>query len=124
MKRIHILIFSLIGTLFWGTSFSIAAELAPRKGMGPLDQAKVQKVQAEKWSKMSSLDEMGEGVDSSLIYSTSTSGVSGIGGRSKSCVTNVGNVAPKKGLSSGRYGPKNKNDNVVVIKGDVVNVCK
>ena len=58
MKRIHILIFSLIGTLFWDTSFSIAAELAPRKGMGPLDQAKVQKVQAQKWSKMSLLDEM------------------------------------------------------------------
>ena len=127
MKKMHILILSLIGTLFFGISSSIAAELAPRKGMGPLDQAKVQKVQAQKWSRVASFDDMGsefDGDSTTSTSSTSTTGTSSIGGRSKSCVTNVGNVAQKKGLSSGRYGPKNKNDNVVVIKGDVVNVCK
>ena len=124
MKKEHILILSLIGTLFFGISSSIAAELVPRKGMGPLDQAKVQKVQAQKWSRLASFDDMGSEFDSDSTSSTSTTGTSSIGGRSKSCVTNVGNVAQKKGLSSGRYGPKNKNDNVVVIKGDVVNVCK
>lgn len=124
MKKLYILILSLVSILFFCISSSIAAELAPRKGIGPLDQAKVQKVQAQKWSRMSTFDDMGSEFNDNSTSSTSTTGVGGISGRSKGCVTNVGNVVQKKGLSSGRYGPKNKNDNVVVIKGDVVNVCK
>ena len=124
MKKLYILILSLASILFFCISSSIAAELSPRKGIGPLDQAKVQKVQVQKWSRMSTFDDMGSEFDDNSTSSTSTTGVGGISGRSKGCVTNVGNVVQKKGLSSGRYGPKNKNDNVVVIKGDVVNVCK
>lgn len=124
MRKVNILILFLMGLL---SEAVIAAngELAPRKGMGPLDQAKVHKVQAQKWSKMAVLEEIGSDMEAGSNNYSTTSGSNGNGiGRSKSCVTNVGNITTQKGASSGRYGPKNKNDNVVVIKGDVVNVCK
>lgn len=108
-------------------SFNVFAgngELVPRKGLGPLDKAKVHEVQAQKWSRIGMGIEMENEAENSVSQYSNTSGGSAFGGRSKNCSTNIGNVAAQKGASSGRYGPKNKNNNVVVVKGDVINVCK
>lgn len=106
-------------------SFAGNNELVPRKGLGPLDRAKVQEVQAQKWSRIGHNMEMAENTsDSASEYGNRVNSTSGAGIRSRYCSTNVGNVATQKGVSSGRYGPQNKNNNIVVVKGDVINVCK
>ncbi|OOF35859.1 MULTISPECIES: hypothetical protein [Rodentibacter] len=98
-------------------------ELVPRKGLGPLDRAKVNQVQAQKWSRIGIGMEMGgDAQDSVSQYGNSSSVGSSSLSRTRNCSTNIGNVTTQKGVSSGRYGPKN--NNVVVVKGDVINVCK
>ncbi|QOF67569.1 hypothetical protein IFE17_10685 [Actinobacillus sp. GY-402] len=104
---------------FSTSTFSASSELAPRQGMSPLDKAKVHSVQAQNWAKMGKA-----GYDAEEVTERSTEGssVSGIG--SRSCTTNIGTTTTKSGVSSGKYGPSKNSDNIVIIKGDVVSLCK
>jgi len=97
-----------------------ASELAPRKTLGPLDRAKVLQVESKMW-----LQNNGGG---NAVQDTTT--LTSPGG-SKACVTNVG--VPQQANATtpgGRFGPQNpfapqnSKDNIVVVKGDVISVCK
>ena len=124
MKVFYMLILFGASCFLSLNAFAGNGELVPRKGLGPLDKAKVHEVQAQKWSRIGMGIEMENEAEDSVSQYSNTSGGSAFGGHSKNCSTNIGNVATQKGASSGRYGPKNKNNNVVVVKGDVINVCK
>lgn len=124
MKVFNIFILFGISCFLSLSAFAGNGELVPRKGLGPLDKAKVHEVQAQKWSRIGMGIEMEDEAENSVSQYSNTSSGRSLGGRSKNCSTNIGNVAAQKGASSGRYGPKNKNNNVVVVKGDVINVCK
>lgn len=115
-------IFIIAGLPIFSTStFSApqSQELAPRQGMSPLERAKVHSVQAQNWAKIGK-----SGYDAEEITERTTEGssVSGIG--SRSCTTNIGTTTTKSGVSSGKYGPSKNSDNIVIIKGDVVSLCK
>ncbi|HBO39439.1 MAG TPA: hypothetical protein DD638_12340 [Pasteurellaceae bacterium] len=105
--------------LFTNSVFSASSELAPRIGMSPLDRAKVHSVQAQNWARIGTAEADANNVSDSA---TTTSGNSAIG--SKNCTTNIGTTTVNKGLSSGRYGPNSRSDNIVVVKGDVISLCK
>lgn len=106
------------------TAFSANNELVPRKGLSPLDKAKTHEAEAKKWAKMGMVDGFEDEVseDGTTYHSNSKQGYASLS--SRSCTTNIGNVTTTRGISSGRYGPKNKNNNIIVVKGDVVSVCK
>ena len=74
-------------------AFAGNGELVPRKGLGPLDKAKVHEVQAQKWSRIGMGIEMENEAEDSVSQYSNTSGGSAFGGRSKNCSTNIGNVA-------------------------------
>ena len=115
MKVFYMLILLGASCFLSLNTFAGNGELVPRKGLGPLDKAKVHEVQAQKWSRIGMGIEMEDEAENSVSQYNNTSSGSSFGGRSKNCSTNVGNVTAQKGASSGRYGPKNKNNNVVVV---------
>ncbi|WP_243647868.1 hypothetical protein [Cricetibacter osteomyelitidis] len=88
--------------------------------MSPLDRAKIHSVQAQNWSRIGRYAAM-EGDDESST-TTTNSGVSGVG--SKTCNTNIGTTTAQKGVSSGRYGPNNNSNKIIVVKGDIISLCK
>lgn len=100
-------------------------ELVPRKGLGPLDKAKVNNVQAQKWSRVGMGMDFGDDQADDARNTTNSAGTAGSYGgmRSRNCSTNVGTIQTQKGAGSGRYGPRSKG-NIVVVKGDVISVCK
>lgn len=90
-----------------------AQELAPRKDMGAVDRAKVHTVMSKRW--------LGFGVTERTMDTPMAPGT--IGAKS-SCTVNIGTPAEQTGRSSGRYGPNPNKDNIVVVTGDVISVCK
>ncbi|AKS65544.1 hypothetical protein NJ8700_09110 [Aggregatibacter aphrophilus NJ8700] len=104
--------------------FSAQSELAQRIGMSPLDRAKVNSVQAQNWARigMSEADAENMAESAKSTASTSRSGVGAHG--SRNCTTNIGTTNVTKGISSGRYGPSRNTNKNVVVKGDVINLCK
>lgn len=123
MKSYQYLIFFSISFFAVSSFAGNNEELVPRKGLGPLDRAKVNNVQAQKWARIGmGIGEGDEQADDTRNNANSMS--SGYGGmRSRNCSTNVGTIQNQKGASSGRYGPRGKG-NIVVVKGDVISVCK
>lgn len=125
-KILPSLLFSLC--LYPAQVFAANSELAPRKGMSPLDRAKIHSVQAQNWSRIGVMKDADVDSSSDTDNGTSSgttssnSGVRGVG--SKTCNTNIGTTTTKKGVSSGRFGPKNDSDKIIVVKGDVISLCK
>lgn len=93
----------------------------PRKGIGPADAAKVKQFEAQRWLGFGarSSGSQAEGVQSS---------VSGVIPGQRSCTTQIGPTAPPnlgaagRPNSSPRFGQNN--DNVVVVTGSVIAVCR
>lgn len=111
-------------TALSANSNSGGGQLIPQQGMSALDRAKINSVQAQNWSKMGKYASTAN--DNVENYAT-TYGTNGIGSRtigSNTCVTNIGTSTTTKGVSSGRYGPGRKSNNIVVVKGDVISLCK
>ena len=104
--------------------FSAQSELAQRIGMSPLDRAKVNSVQAQNWARigMSEADAENMAESAESTASTSRSGVGALG--SRNCTTNIGTTTVATGTSSGRYGPSRNTNKTVVVKGDVISLCK
>lgn len=75
-------------------------------------QAKLARLQAKAYG----ADTAGVLTDEDVTTSQSTVAMR------KTCVQEVGSAA-QSGISSGRYGPKNE-PQVVVLRGDLVNVCR
>lgn len=92
-------------------------ELAQRRDISPVDRAKVMNVQSKRW--------LGFG---STAQTTDTTIVPGTVG-ARVCTTNVGTL-PKQANNSLNYGPQNQfgphppQDNIVVVSGDIINLCK
>ena len=44
----------------------------------------------------------------------------------KNCSTNIGNAASEQGTqqAGGKYGPGSNSDQIVIVKGSVINICK
>lgn len=44
----------------------------------------------------------------------------------KNCSTSIGNAAkePSVGQTSSKYGPGSNSDQIVIVKGSVINICK
>ena len=113
-------------SLLFSVTQVIAAnsELAPRKTMSTLDRAKIHSVQAQNWGMQGNFTE--DAVEETANNNSETVRSSNTYGSSKSCVTNIGTTHTNKNeLSSGRYGPQNnKKQQPIVIKGDVISLCK
>ena len=60
--------------------------------------------------------EEGKAIQSAVQRTEST-------GFNKTCVQDIASNAPGSGLGSGRYGPRGQ-DQVVVLRGDFINVCR
>lgn len=96
-----------------------AAELAQRRDISPTDRAKVLSVQSKRWLGFGS---SGQTTDNSVVPST-------VGARV--CTTNVGvpqNSSPNSGNTSfgpqNRFGPQAQKDDIIVVSGDIINLCK
>jgi len=76
-------------------------------------QAKLARFQAKAFSS----DTTGLVTDESVVTSTSNEGLR------KVCTQEVGSSTTTTGATSGRYGPQN-DPQVVVLRGDLVNICK
>ena len=76
-------------------------------------QAKLARFQAKAFS----ADTTGIITDESVVTSTTNDGLK------KVCTQDVGSNTNTTGLSSGRYGPQN-DPQVVVLRGDLVNICR
>ena len=99
-----------------GAAVATAQELAPRKDMSALDRAKTHSVMSKRW--------LGFGATQQTTDTSSTAmpTAGSVGG--KVCTTNVGVPVEQTGVSSGRYGPRAQKDNIVVVKGDIISICK
>lgn len=75
-------------------------------------QAKLARFQAKAFS----ADTTGIVTDESVVTSTSNQGLK------KICTQEVGSSSSTTGPTSGRYGPQN-DPQVVVLRGDLVNIC-
>lgn len=102
---------------FAGPVFA-GGELAPRRDMSPLDRAKVLSVESKRW--------LGFGATGRTTDTTLTPGTVG----ARVCTTNVG-VPPTNTNSTGQYGPQqnaygpqSRTDNIVVVSGDIISLCK
>ncbi len=82
----------------------------PRKDIDPWDKAKVQHLEAKRWSQTGPQTTRTDTV------------VGGIPGQ-RSCTTNVG-AAPPPPDKQPRFGPQQQKNQLVVVTGDVINVCK
>ena len=102
------------------------SELAPRKAMTPLDRAKIHSVQAQNWGRQGIFNDGDVEDGETATNSSETVRSSNTYGSSKSCVTNIGTTHTNRNeMSSGRYGPQNnKKQQPIVIKGDVISLCK
>ena len=100
-----------------------AEELARRKDMSPLDRAKVQSSMSKRWLNYGATGGTRENRTTLSERSITNEVDKGLGG-SSACITNIGTVQQNQGISSGRYGPSSNKDNIVVITGDLINVCK
>ncbi|GAA0724814.1 hypothetical protein [Dokdonella soli] len=92
-------------------------ELAQRRDMSPLDRAKVLNVESKRWLGYGST---GQTTSTTMVPST-------VGARV--CTTNVGvpaNTAPvgQYGPQQNAYGPQSRKDNIVVVSGDIISLCK
>jgi len=76
-------------------------------------QAKLARFQAKAFS----ADTTGIVTDESVVTTSSNEGLR------KVCTQEVGSANTSTGATSGRYGPQN-DPQVVVLRGDLVNVCK
>ncbi|MBN6065426.1 hypothetical protein HYE66_02990 [Aggregatibacter actinomycetemcomitans] len=121
--RYGIILSSLLFSVFAYAAGSGPSELAPRIGMSPLDRAKIHSVQAQNWARMGTAEADAEDVSDSADSNTPGGISSSIGG-SRNCTTNIGTRSAAKGISSGKYGPSRNSDNIVVVKGDVISLCK
>lgn len=109
----------LIALLTLTTAEGWAAELAQRRDISPTDRAKVLSVQSKRWLGFGTT---GQTTDNTIVPST-------VGARV--CTTNVG-VPPGTGSTAGntgfgpqnRFGPQAQKDNIVVVSGDIINLCK
>ena len=96
-----------------------AAELAQRRDISPTDRAKVLSVQSKRWLGFGTT---GQTTDNTIVPST-------VGARV--CTTNVG-IPQNNGSNAGntgfgpqnRFGPQAQKDNIVVVSGDIINLCK
>ena len=124
MKKYFYLIVSISLLLSATQVIAGNSELAPRKTMSPLDRAKIHSVQAQNWGTLGSFDE--DTVEETATNNSETVRSSNTYGSSKSCVTNIGTTHTNRNeMSSGRYGPQNnKKQQPIVIKGDVISLCK
>lgn len=92
-------------------------DLAQRRDLSPLDRAKVLSVESKRW--------LGFGAtapttDTTIVPST-------VGARV--CTTNVGvpqqpSTAGQYGPQANAYGPQSRTDNIVVVSGDIISLCK
>jgi len=105
-------------TLGLFASSALAADLAPRRDSSPLDRAKVLSVESKRW--------LGYGATGRTTDTTIQPSAVG----TRVCTTNVG-VPPQATTPAGQYGPRpnqygpgNNGDNIVVVSGDVISVCK
>lgn len=85
----------------------------PRKGIEPWDKATVTQHQAKRW------------IIGAVAQQAGDTAIRGNKPGSKSCVTNVG-TTPQPPANTPRYGPQpgGRQSRVVVVNGDVINVCK
>lgn len=106
----------IAATLCAGTAHA-GGELAQRRDISPVDRAKVLSVQSKRWLGFGSTAQT---TDTTIVPST-------VGARV--CTTNVG-TPPKQtnsGLNFGpqnQFGPHQQQDNIVVVSGDIINLCK
>jgi hypothetical protein len=85
----------------------------PRKGLEPLDNAKINRVKAQAHNNL--------GIESTVT----TTVYQGEGGGAKGCVVNIGNQVPANGAgAAGRYGPQPKQPDVIIPNGGIYNICK
>ena len=92
-----------------GVAAAAQGDVTPRKDIDPWDKAKVTGIEAKRWT-----------LSGDALKRTQT--VSGNTPGQRSCTTNIGAVAPPTGQQL-RFGPQPK-DQVVVVTGSVINVCK
>ena len=103
------------------STYAATNELAPRRGQSPSTKAKINSILAENWGRKG-LDGSEYSNDDDYIQESQSDNKFG---GSRNCTTNIGVVKEQRGISSGRYGPKNNKDNrPIVIKGDVISLCK
>ena len=105
------------------TAFAQQQSPTPRKTMSPLDQSKVSVVQAKRWVNFGANEQI-----DNVQQIQQQRGMNGPIG-SKACITNIGTTTQPNGASgfTPRYGPASTDPNkgrIVVVKGDVINVCK
>jgi hypothetical protein len=93
-------------------------ELAQRRDISPLDRAKVLNVQSKRWLGFGATAQT---TDTTIVPST-------VGARV--CTTNVG-VPPQTTQNAGQnfgphnqFGPHAQQDNIVVVSGDIISLCK
>ncbi|UXI66570.1 hypothetical protein [Tahibacter amnicola] len=89
-------------------------DVTPRKEIDPWDRAAVNQVQAKRWL----------GFGSTQRTTDTTMVPSAVG--AKVCVTNVGTTQAPSGPMAPRYGPQSetRNERIVVVNGNVINLCK
>lgn len=114
-------VFALAGVMVLVTGSVHAEELAKRKDMSALERAKVQSVMSKRW--------LGFGVTQKTTDTATAPAITESGIRSSInstvCTTNIGVPQDNNtGLSAGRYGPSANKDNIVVVTGDVISICK
>ncbi len=64
---------------------------------------------------------MSRGEETQVTSSTSDRADSA--GFNKTCVQEIGSATPPTGMTSGRYGPRGQ-DQVTVLRGDLINICR
>ena len=116
MHRTPFLIAAAALCAFVGHAFA-GGELAPRRDMAPLDRAKVLSVESKRW--------LGFGATARTTDTTLTPSTVG----ARVCTTNVGvppnnNPAGQYGPQQNAYGPQSRTDNIVVVSGDIISLCK
>jgi len=85
----------------------------PRKDIDPWDKAKVTHIEAKRWVLTGP-------------ETTRSDTVTGAIPGKRSCTTNIGAAAPNapKQPQPPRFGPQPQQSQLVVVTGDVINVCK
>ncbi len=83
----------------------------PRKDIDPWDKAKVTHIEAKRWALTGP-------------ETTRTDTVAGGVPGKRSCTTNIGAAGQPAAKPPLRFGPQAQKNQLVVVTGDVINVCK
>ena len=109
MTTLHLTALALAALLAAGTAVAQQKDVTPRKDMDPWDRSKVKQVEAKRWTRF--------GADA-----TRTDTVSGNIPGKQSCSTTIGSAPPP--ANQPRFGPQQQKNQIVVVTGSVINVCK